>query len=104
MIEFQVTVIGQELFDIMRDKFKSVDLNDPIQTNKGMLGNLKALTFTFEVDEADVIEMRNRLLWEISDDHMRMTAMFAAGDWMKLYVIKPIREIRDQNTSHNETK
>lgn len=47
MQQLIITIIGQDLFKLCDEKFKLVMLNPVNQANKGMLGNLKTLTYFF---------------------------------------------------------
>lgn len=91
MKTLSVTVVGQDLLKIMKEKFELVGFNVVNQVNTGMLGNLKILTYFFEMDEDDIIEARKKLLLSIGEEPMRLMALFPAGDWMRIIVIKPIR-------------
>lgn len=88
-----VTIVGQDLFPMLEEKFKLVGLNQPSQVNHGMLGNLKTLTDTYEINKEDIIEVRKNLLQKIGEEPMRMKAFFAAGDWMKILVVKPFKAL-----------
>lgn len=86
-----VTVVGQDLFKIVEEKFENVELTYANRINPGMLGNLKISTYEFDLEECEIIRIRKELLCEISEDRNRMTAFFEAGNWMRLIVIKPLR-------------
>lgn len=91
MQQLIITIIGQDLFKLCDEKFKLVMLNPVNQANKGMLGNLKTLTyFFFELDEDEVIEKRSGFLNLVAEDHLRMMALFKAGDWMRIFIIRPL--------------
>lgn len=87
----RVTVIGQDLFKIIKDVFLIVGLNAVNQVNTGMLGNLKTLTYEFELPKSQIIETRAKLMNEIAKDNMRMMALYIHGDWMRIFVMKPLR-------------
>lgn len=87
----RVSIVGQDISKIMTDIFESVGLNPVNQVNTGMLGNLKMLTYMFELEEGEVIEKRKKLLNAISKDPMRLMAMYVAGDWMRIFVMKPLK-------------
>ena len=87
----KVTVVGQELFKIVPEKFELVSLNPANQVNSGMLGNLKTLTYIFELPEKEVIEKRTKLMKAMSEDNMRLMPLYVHGDWMRVFVFKPIR-------------
>ena len=87
----RVTVVGQDLFKIVEEKFELVGLNKVNQVNNGMLGNLKTLTYQFEIDDMEVIDIRKRLMRLMSEDNMRLMPMFVNGDWNRIVVIKPFK-------------
>lgn len=87
----RVTVVGQDLFKIVEEKFELVGLNKVNQVNNGMLGNLKTLTYQFEIDDMEVIDIRKRLMKLMSEDNMRLMPMFVNGDWNRIVVIKPFK-------------
>lgn len=87
----RVTVVGQDLFKIVEEKFELVDLNNVNQVNNGMLGNLKTLTYKFDLDDMDVIDIRKKLMKAMSKDNMRLMPMFVNGDWNRIVVIKPFK-------------
>ena len=90
MRSLSVTVIGQDLFKVVLSKFELVGINTVNQVNTGMLGNLKLLTYRFELEDEEVIEKRKALLNEFAKDSMRLQAMYVHGDWMRIFVMKPI--------------
>lgn len=87
----RVTVVGQDLFKIVEEIFSLVGLNTVNQLNNGMLGNLKILTYTFELPEKEVIETRSKLMAKMAEDNMRLMPLYVHGDWMRIFVFKPIR-------------
>lgn len=87
----RVTVVGQDLFKIVEEKFELVELNKVDQVNNGMLGNLKTLTYQFEIDDMEVIDIRKRLMRLMSEDNMRLMPMFVNGDWNRIVVMKPFK-------------
>jgi len=86
-----VTIIGQDLFKMVVDKFELAGFNQANQINTGMLGNLKIQTHIFEISEDEIIDKRKKLLSAIGDEPMRMMALFTAGDWMRIIVMKPLK-------------
>ena len=86
-----VTIIGQDLFSVMADIFDEIGLNRVNQVNTGMLGNLKILIYKFELEENDVIAKRKALMNRVSKEYTRMTAMYVHGDWMRIFIMKPVR-------------
>lgn len=91
MTTLSITVVGQDIFKVVREKIELVGINQVNQINTGMLGNLKTLTYRFELDEMEVIKIRKELLRFMAEDNMRLMPMFLYGDWMKIFVFKPIR-------------
>ena len=86
-----VTVIGQDLHKIVKEKLELAGINTVNQINSGMLGNLKLLTYLFELEDEDVISVRSKILRSIGEEPLRMSALFVAGDWMRIIVMKPIK-------------
>lgn len=87
----RVTVIGQDLFKIVDEIFELVGLNTVNQVNTSMLGNLKTLTYLFELQDDEVIKKRKAMMDEMSKDNMRLMPMYVHGDWMRIFVMKPMR-------------
>lgn len=87
----RVTVVGQDLFRIVKEKFELAGINNVNQLNSGMFGNLKMLTYTFELPEGEIIEKRRKLMDIFAEDNMRLMPMYVHGDWMRMFVFKPIR-------------
>lgn len=87
----RVTIIGQDLFKIAEQKFELVGLSNVNQVNNGMLGNLKTLTYLFDLDDLTIIDIRNKLMKSMSEDNMRLMPMFVNGDWNRIVVIKPFK-------------
>ena len=87
----RVTVIGQDLFKIVDEIFELVGLNTVNQVNTSMLGNLKTLTYLFELQDDEVIKKRKAMMDEMAKDNMRLMPMYVHGDWMRIFVMKPMR-------------
>ena len=87
----RVTAIGQDIFSIVKEKFELAGINKVNQVNTGMLGNLKTLTFQIEVSPEKVIKMRTALMDRMAEDNMRLMPMYVHGDWMRIFVFKPLR-------------
>lgn len=86
-----LTVIGQDIFKIVEEKLELANINTATQVNNGMLGNLKTLTYLFDIDDIDIIAARTKLMSLMSEDNMRLMPMFVNGDWNRLFVMKPFR-------------
>ncbi len=91
MCVLSITVIGNDLFKIVAEKLELVKLNPVNQVNSGMFGNLKMLTYRFELQESEVIEKRKELLNELAKDNLRLQPMYVHGDWMRIFVMRPIK-------------
>ena len=89
METLRVTVIGKDIFKIMERIFEDVELNTANKVSNGMLGNLKLINYEFELEEVEVIRIRKSLMQEIQSDNKRLMGLFAAGDWMRIFVIEP---------------
>lgn len=86
-----VTVIGQDLFKIVKEKFELAGINIANEVKSGMLGNLKLLTYRIEMEELEIIPKRKKFLELVAEDKMRLMAMYVAGDWMRIFIMRPIR-------------
>lgn len=91
MSTLHLTVIGQELFKIVEEKLELAGINTATQVSNGMLGNLKTLTYLFDIDDIDIIHARTNLMKIMSEDNMRLMPMFVNGDWGRIFVMKPFR-------------
>ena len=91
MDTLRVTVVGQDLFKLVAEIFEKVGLNPVNQVNTGMLGNLKILTYTFELPEDEIIEKRTNFMEMATNDNLRLMPMYVHGDWMRVFIFKPIR-------------
>ena len=88
----RVTVVGQDLFKLVKEKFELAGINKVNQVNTGMLGNLKTLTYALELSMDELIEARRKLMEEMEKDNTRMMPMYVHGDWMRIFVFKSIRD------------
>ena len=86
----RVTVIGKELFKIVEKYMELVGLNTVNTVNSGMLGNLTTMTYEIEMRADEVIKKRANLMDKMSEDNMRLMPMYVHGDWMRIFVMKPI--------------
>ena len=91
METLSVTVVGQDIFKIVKEKFQLVGINTVNQLNTGNLGNLKTLTYQFDLPENEVIRIRKDLLNAMAKDEMRLMPMYLHGDWMRIFVFKPFK-------------
>ena len=91
MESLSVTVVGQDIFEVGKEKFQLAGINTVNELKTGHLGNLKTLTYQFELPENEVIEKRKILLSEMAKDEMRLMPMYLHGDWMRIFVFKPFR-------------
>lgn len=87
----RVTVVGQDLFGPVKEKFELAGINKVNQLNNGMLGNLKTLTYALELPMEELIDTRRKLMDEMAKDNNRMMPMYVHGDWMRIFVFKTIR-------------
>ena len=91
MDELKITIIGKDLFEIVKEKLESVDINKVNQAKNGMLGNLTTLTLFCEIDQSEVIEKRKKFMKEVERDNMRLMGLYVQGDWMRIVIMKPFR-------------
>lgn len=91
MEKLRVTVVGMDIVKEVTTIFDDVGLSVVNQVNTGMLGNLKAFTYTFEIPEEEVIDKRRQLMEEIAKYAIRLMPMYVHGDWMRVFVFKTIR-------------
>lgn len=91
MAVLRITVVGQDLFKIVAEKMELVKINHANQVSSGMLGNLKLLTYQIDLDDSEVIEKRKDLMNAMAADNMWLIPMYVHGDWMRIFVFKPIK-------------
>lgn len=89
----RITVVGQDIFKVVEEKFKLAGFNNATQVNRSMLGNLKILTYSVDIDEIDAVERRKAIVRSMSDD-IRLMPMYVVGDWMRIFVFKPIADYK----------
>ncbi len=87
----RITVVGNDIFRIVEDKFEEVGLTTANEVRTGMLGNLKTLTYEFVMEEEKVIDTRKRFMNAIAEDSKRLMPLYLHGDWMRLFVFKPLK-------------
>lgn len=91
MEKLRITVVGQDIFKLVKEKLQLAEINQVNQVNDGMLGNLKTLTYEVELQEEEVIRKRQRLMGKMAEDNLRLMPMCVHGDWMRIFVFKPLR-------------
>lgn len=91
MEKLRVTVVGLDIVDEVTTIFDLVGLTIVNQVNTGMLGNLKMLTYEFDLDESEVIAKRKALMDEAAKYSIRLMPMYVHGDWMRVFIFKTIR-------------
>jgi len=91
MEKLRVTVVGLDIVDEVTTIFDLVGLTMVNQVNTGMLGNLKILTYEFDLDESEVIAKRKALMDEAAKYRIRLMPMYVHGDWMRVFIFKTIR-------------
>lgn len=87
----RVTVVGKDLFKVVEEKFELAGLNTVNTVSTSMLGNLTTLTYEFVLEEEKIIAKRKALMEEMAKDNMRLMPLYLHGDWMRIFVMKPIR-------------
>lgn len=90
MEKFRITAVGQDIAKIVAEKIQLVGINKVNQVSSGMLGNLKTLTYEIDLEEDEVIKVRQRLMGKMAEDSLRLMPMCVHGDWMKVFVFKPM--------------
>ena len=90
MEKFRITAVGQDVAKIVAEKIQLVGINKVNQVSSGMLGNLKTLTYEIDLKEDEVIKVRQQLMGKMAEDNMRLMPMCVHGDWMRVFVFKPI--------------
>lgn len=91
MEALRVTVIGQDLFKEIAEFFEESGLKEANQVNSGMLGNLKTLTYEFYLEENEVISKRKEFMNLVAKESPRLMGLYVHGDWMRVFVMKPLR-------------
>ena len=86
----RITVIGKDLFKLVERYMELVGLNTVNTVNSGMLGNLITLTYEIELPADEVIKKRSMLMEKMAEDSMRLVPMYVHGDWMRIFVMKPL--------------
>lgn len=87
----KITIIGKDLFKLVEQKMEEVGIKTVNSVNNGMLGNLTTLTIEAEIDEKDVIKTRRALMEAFAKDSARLMPMYVHDDWMRIFVMKPLR-------------
>jgi len=91
MEKLKVSVVGQDIVREVTTIFEDVGLTIVNEVKYGMLGNLKMLTYEFDLDESEVIEQRKKLMDEVAKYSIRLMPMYVHGDWMRVFIFKTIR-------------
>ncbi|WP_458459301.1 hypothetical protein [Pseudobutyrivibrio sp.] len=91
MAKLRVTVVGQDIFKIVNEKFELVGINMVNQISTGMLGNLKTLTYEVDIPDEVIMAKRNEFMQKVGEDNMRLYGMFANGDWFRIFIFKPFK-------------
>ena len=86
----RITVIGKDLFKLVEKKMELAGINTVNTVNTGMLGNLTTLTYEVEMREDEIIRKRGNLMDKMAEDNMRLMPMYVHGDWMRIFVMKPL--------------
>jgi hypothetical protein len=90
----RVTVIGKDLCKIVEGYMELAGINTVNTVNTvrtGMLGNLTTHTYEVVMREDEVIKKRGIFMEKMAEDSMRLMPMYVHGDWMRIFVMKPIR-------------
>lgn len=90
MDALKVTVVGKDLFKIVENYMELAGFNTVNTVRSGMLGNLTTCAYEIEVREEEVIKKRGKLMDMMAEDNMRLMPMYVHGDWMRIFVMKPI--------------
>lgn len=90
MDTLRVTVIGKDLFKIVERYMELAEINTVNTVKSGMLGNLTTSTYEIAMREDEVIKKRGKLMDLMSEDNMRLMPMYVHGDWMRLFVMRPL--------------
>lgn len=90
MEKFRIIAVGQDVAKIVAEKIQLVGINKVNQVSSGMLGNLKTLTYEIDLEEDEVIKVRQRLMGKMAEDNLRLMPMCVHGDWMRVFVFKPM--------------
>lgn len=86
----RVTVIGKDLFKLVEKKMELAGIDTVNTVSTGMLGNLTTHTYEIEMREDEVIKKRGWLMEKMAEDNMRLMPMYVHGDWMRIFVMKPL--------------
>lgn len=97
METLKITVVGKDLFKLVEQKMELAGINTVNTVSTGMLGNLTTLTFFIKMREDEVIKTRKRLL-DIMADDIRLMPLYVHGDWMRIFVMKPVLTSRSEQT------
>lgn len=88
MEEFEVTLVGQDIFREVDRTCKLIGLTKINRISRGMLGNLRTLTYSFGLEEEKVISTRKALMEALQAYGPWLMPMYEHGKWMHVYVFK----------------
>ena len=91
MDALKVTVIGKDLCKIVENYMELAGINTVNTVRTGMLGNLTTHTYEVTMREDEVIKKRGIFMEKMAEDSMRLMPMYVHGDWMRIFVMRPIR-------------
>lgn len=91
MEQLRVTIVGQDISKEVVAVFDDLGLNMVNHVKTGMLGNLKTLTYMFDIPEDEVITKRRELMDGLAKYPTRLMPMYVHGDWMRVFVFKTMR-------------
>lgn len=86
----RITVIGKDLCKLVEQYMELVGINTVNTVNNGMLGNLITMTYEIEMNADEIIKKRSILMEKMAEDNMRLMPLYVHGDWMRIFVMKPL--------------
>lgn len=88
MEQLQITVVGNDLIDVMMSIFSDLGLIPINSPYKGMLGNFKLFTYVFDIDESEFIATRREIMNRVSFNNSHIIAMYKHGDYKNVCIFK----------------
>lgn len=82
-----ITVVGQDILDIVNPVLDEMTVNPVNPVNAGMLGNFKIFKYAITTSPETAIVFRRELMERLLK-HSDILPMFEGGDWMKIYIFK----------------